>query len=157
MRGQAAEVMIYWTAFPGGGQVAACSKLLSPALARSSIDDVAAALAKAEASELVAGPTRVSLGGRPARYVELVAREDRGCDPGFFFTWRDQMVGALWGGTEPGDRIRVWIVDVEGRRLFFVAETKKGFNHPLRPPPPKSDLQRVGREITKIVESIRFE
>jgi TolB protein len=157
VRGQAAEVMIYWTALPGGRQVAPCSQLLSPALARSSIDDLAATLAKAPGSELVEAPTRVTLGGRPARYVELVVREDRGCNPGFFFTWRDQMWGALWGGTEPGDRIRAWIVGVDGRRLFFVAETKEGFNHPLRPPPSKSDLQRVGREITKIVESIRFE
>jgi hypothetical protein len=149
--------MSYWTAFPGGGQIAPCSKLLSPALARSSIDDVAAVVGKADGTELVAGPKRVTLGGRPARYVELVIREDRGCDRGFFFTWRDEIHGALWGGTEPGERIRTWIVEVDRTRLFFVAETKEGFNHPLRPPPSKSELQRVGREITKIVRSIRFE
>jgi TolB protein len=157
VRGQAAEVMIYWTAFPGGRQVAPCTRLLSPALARSSIDDLAATLAKAPGSELVEAPTRVTLGGRPARYVELVVREDRGCNPGFFFTWRDRMSGALWGGTEPGDRIRVWIVEVDGRRLFFVAETKEGFNHPLREPPSKPELQRARREISKIVQSVRFE
>jgi TolB protein len=158
VRGQAAEVMIYWAALPGGGQAAApCAKLLSTALARSSIDDLAATLARAPGSELVEAPRRVTLGGRPARYVELVVREDRGCNPGFFFTWRDGWGGALWGGTEPGDRIRAWIVEVDGRRLFVVAETKEGFNHPLRPPPSKPELQRAGREISKIVESIRFE
>ena len=122
-----------------------------------SIDDLAARLAKAPGSELVEAPARVTLGGRPARHVELVVRENRGCDPGFFFTWPDQNWGALWGGTEPGDRIRVWIVDVDGKRLFFVAEAKEGFNHPLRPPPSKAELQRARREIEKIVESIRFE
>jgi Tol biopolymer transport system component len=158
VRGQAAEVMIYWAALPGGGQAAApCAELLSPALARSSIDDVASAVAKAQGTELVAGPNHVTLGGRPAAYVEVVVREDRGCDRGYFFTWRDQNWGALWGGTEPGDRIRVWIVDADGRRLFFVGETKEGFNHPLRPPPSKRQLQRVEREITGIVHSIRFD
>ena len=157
VRGQAAEVMIYWTAFPGGGPVTPCSELLSTALARSPIDDLAATLANAPGSQLVEAPTRVTLGGRPARYVELVVREDRGCNPGFFFTWRDQMWGALWGGTEPGDRIRAWIVEADGRRLFFVAETKEGFNHPLREPPSKPELQRVRREISTIIQSIRFE
>jgi Tol biopolymer transport system component len=157
VRGQAAEVMIYWTALRGNGPVSPCAKLLSPSLARSSIDDVAPVVAKAPGTELVAGPTRVTLGGYPARYVELVVHESRGCDPGFLFTWRDHWAGALWGGTERGDRIRAWIVDVNGRRLFFVAETKEGFNHPLRPPPSKPDLQRAGRDVTKIVESIRFD
>jgi hypothetical protein len=158
VRGQAAEVMIYWAALPGGGKAAEpCSRLLNPTLARSSMDDLAATLARAPGTELVEAPTRVTFGGRPARYVELVVRENRGCNPGYFFTWPDHLAGALWGRTEPGERIRVWLVDVEGTRLFFVAETKEGFNHPMRPPPSKRQLQSVRREISKIIESIRFD
>jgi len=156
VRGQSAEVVIYWTAFPGGGQVAPCSKLLSPDRGRS-IDDLAAVFSRAPGTELVAGPTHVTVGGRTARRLELVVREDLGCQPGYFFAWREPWGGSFWGGTEEGDRIRAWIVDVDGKRLVFVAETKEGFNHPLRPPPPKAVLQRVAREIAKIVESIRFE
>ncbi len=159
MRGQAAEVMVYWAALPGGGQAAApCAEAPEPG-AGSIVDRRTwrRPLRRAQGTELVAGPNHVTLGGRPAAYVEVVVREDRGCDRGYFFTWRDQNWGALWGGTEPGDRIRVWIVDADGRRLFFVGETKEGFNHPLRPPPSKRQLQRVEREITGIVHSIRFD
>jgi Tol biopolymer transport system component len=155
VRGQAAEVVVYWTAFPGGGQVAPCSKLLNRERGRS-IDDLAAVFSKAPGTELVAGPTHATVGGRPARRLELVVREDLGCQPGYLFAWREPTWASFWG-TEEGDRIRAWIVDVDGRRLVFVAETKEGFNHPLRPPPSKLELQRAGREIQKIIDSIRFD
>jgi hypothetical protein len=54
-------------------------------------------------------------------------------------------VGALWPETRPGDTIRVWIVDVNGTRLFIEAETTKQAG---------SDLEQ---EIQQIIESIRFD
>jgi hypothetical protein len=41
-----------------------------------------------------------------------------------------------------GDSIRVWIVDVGGKRLFFEAETKPGHG--------------IEQEIGDIIRSIRF-
>ena len=52
-------------------------------------------------------------------------------------------MGAFWPGTDVGDKIRVWIVDVGGTRLFIEAETKEAGRD-------------IDQEITRIVESIRF-
>jgi hypothetical protein len=99
----------------------------------------------APGTELVTGPSDVTIGGRAARHVVLAVRENVGCDPGFFYTWQDVEEGALWPMTSVGDTIRVWIVDVGGTRLFIEAETSKQAG---------SDLEQ---EIRQIVESIRFD
>lgn len=75
----------------------------------------------------------------------LSVRKSSGCRPGFFFTWRDMKAGALWQMTRAGDTIRVWLVDVDGTRLFIEAETTEQAGPELQ------------REIQRIVESIRFE
>lgn len=140
---QSAEVVIFWAGFRDGGEAAPCARLLSAA-ARGSTADLAVAVAKAPGTKVVKGPSRVTLGGRPAQHVVLTVRKDLGCDPGFFFTWRPVVAGAFWDGTDVGDTIRLWIVDVNGTRLFIEAETKHGAGV-------------VQQEITKIVRSIRFE
>lgn len=111
----------------------------------SSAADLAAAVSTAPGTKLVTGPSHVTLGGRPAKHVALTVREKVGCDPGFFYSWRDVNGGALWPTTGVGDTIKVWIADVDGTRLFIEAETTK---------------QAVGgleHEVQQIVESITFE
>lgn len=141
---QGAEAIIFWTSFPDGDYADPCARLLSPPVG-SSAGDLAAAVSTAPGTKLVTGPSNVTLGGRPAKHVALTVREKVGCDPGFFYTWRDVNGGALWPTTGVGDTIRVWIVDVDGTRLFIEAETTK---------------QAVGgleQEVQQIVESISFE
>ena len=60
------------------------------------------------------------------------------------------MWGPFWARTEVGDTIRVWIVDADGTRLFFEAETREraGF---------KYDRRQLEQEIQGIVDSIRFD
>jgi hypothetical protein len=82
-------------------------------------------VSKAPGTELVTGPTDVTVGGRAAKRMVLAVRENVGCHPGFFFTWQDVKEGALWPRTGVGDTMRVWIVDVEGTRLFIVAATTR--------------------------------
>jgi hypothetical protein len=77
--------------------------------------------------------------------VVLTVREGVSGDPGFFYTWQDEMWGPFWGETNVGDTIRVWIVDVDGMRLFIEAETTEQAG---------PDLER---EIQHIIESIRFD
>jgi hypothetical protein len=144
---QAAEGMIVWAGFRDGGEVTPCGKLLSAAN-RGSTADLAAAVARAPGTQLVSGPTRVTIGGRPATHVELTVRKDLGCDPGFFFTWRPrgprgECGGACWLESSVGDTIKVWIVDVGEKRLFIEAQTRD----------PNSFLSY---QIGKIVKSIRF-
>lgn len=144
-RGQAAEAMIFWAGFQGGGEATPCAKALTSAAERSRAD-LAAALASAPGTKLAGGPWRVTLGGRPTTRVVLRVQKDRVCDPGFFFTWPHDPArfnwGAFWPGTDGGDSIRVWIVDVGGKRLFFEAVTKPGHG--------------VEQEIGDIIRSIRF-
>jgi hypothetical protein len=140
---QAAEAMIFWTAFPDGDHADPCPRLLSPSI-RPSVADLAAAVSTAPGTGLVAGPSHVTVGGRPAEYVVLSVRKNVGCDPGFFFAWNEAEAGPFWSTTAKGSMIRVWIVDVEDTVLFVGAETRA---------PASPDLWE---EVDQIVRSIRF-
>jgi hypothetical protein len=146
---QDAEAIIFWTSFPDGDDIRPddadpCADLLG-SNAGPTAADLAAAVSTAAGTELVAGPSDVTVGGYPAKHVVVRVREDVGCDPGYFYTWQDMEWGALWPATGVGDTIRVWIVDVDGTRLFIEAETNEDAD---------SDLER---EIQQIVGSIRFD
>jgi hypothetical protein len=101
-------------------------------------------VATAPATKLVRGPSDVTLGGHPAKLVVVEVRRAIGCDPGFFYAWRSECWGACWVESNVGDTIRVWIVSVRGKRLFFAAETTT-----------RAD-RRLEREVVEIVDSIRF-
>jgi hypothetical protein len=141
---QGAEAIIFWTSFPHGDYADPCAHLLSPSVGPSAAD-LAAAVSTAPGTELVRGPSDVTVGGRAAKHVVLTVRENVGCDPGFFYTWQDLEVGALWPETRPGDTIRVWIVDAGGTRLFIEAETTEQADSALE------------QEIQQIVGSISFD
>ena len=137
---QGAEAIIYWTSFPDGDYADPCDGLLGRPVGRSAAA-LAAAVSKAPGTKLVKGPSDVTLGGRPAKHVVLTVRENVGCDPGFFYTWRPPFGGAVWDTTDVGNTIRVWIVAVGDTRLFIAAATK---------------ARGLEKEIQQIVESIRF-
>jgi hypothetical protein len=151
---QAAEAIIFWTGFPDGEYADPCANLLAPPAPQSAAD-LAAAVAAAPGTELVSGPSDVTVGGHPAKHVVLTVREDLGCDPGFFYTWRAGFGGPNWTRTDVGDTIRVWIVDVDGTLLFIEAENKTRWVDPYEKS--KSVLRQLAREIEQIVESIRFD
>jgi len=140
---QGAEAIIYWTSFPDGDYADPCARLLGRSVGRSAAA-LAAAVATAPGTKLVKGPSDVTLGGHPAKHVVLKVRKNDACDPGFFYTWRDVYGGAFWRTTGPGDTIRVWIVDVDGTRLFIAAATTEQANATLR------------NEVHQIVQTIRF-
>jgi hypothetical protein len=143
---QDAEAVIFWTSFPDGTEAYPCAHMLvrGPNVGPTAAD-LAAVVSTARGTELVSGPSDVTVGGRAAKHVVLTVREDVGCDPGFFYAWRRVWAGAFWASTELGDTIRVWIIDVDGTRLFIEAETKKDAD-------PGLEL-----EIQQIVRSIRFD
>lgn len=140
---QGAEAIIYWTSFPDGDYADPCTRLLGRAVG-SSAADLAAAVSTARGTKLLKGPSDVTLRGHPAKHMVLTVRKNVGCDPGFFYSWKDVLGGALWPTTRTGDTIRVWIVAVDGTRLFIVAATNEQAN------------LRLKREVKQIVESIRF-
>ena len=139
---QGAEAIIFWTGASGGPRAEPCGEWWDPAL--DNVPDLAAAVATAPGTELVSGPSDVTVGGHPAKRVVVITREDVFCDPGFFYRWYSECWGPCWTESTIGDTIRVWIVDVNGTPLFFEAETTIQANHQLV------------REIQRIVGSIRF-
>ena len=140
---QSAEGIIYWTSFPDGDYADPCARLLSPSTGASPAK-LATAVARAPGTRLVKGPADVTLGGHRAKHVVVTVRKKVGCDPGFFFTWRAVSGGTLWTKTGVGDTIRVWIVTVNGTRLFIAAATNEQATPDLK------------KEIQQVVESIRF-
>ena len=148
---QDAEAIIYWTSFPDGDHADPCARELAPSGIGRSAASLAAAVSTAPGTKLVKGPSNVTVGGYPAKQVVLTVRKYIGCDPGFFYTWRDVWGGAFWRTTEVGDTIRVWIVPVAGTRfykrtrLFIVAATKEDAEAMLE------------REVERIVGTFRFE
>lgn len=146
-----ADVALYWTPLAGPGWARLCPGLigypsrLDPAQQTPTAAEAAADVASAPGTVLVSGPRSVTVGGHPATRVVVTVREDRGCDPGYFYAWPAAMGGAQWVRTDAGDTIRVWIVDMDGRwSLFIAAETGQD-----APP----DLER---EVEEIVTSIHF-
>ena len=148
-QGQGADAIVLWTSHPDGDDAQAddadpCESVLSSSIG-STAANLATAVSRAPGTELVAGPSDVTVGGYPAKRVIVTVREDLGCDPGYFYRWQAVYGGAFWLETTVGDTISVWIVDVDGKRLWFEAETNEQAD---------SDLEQ---EIEHIVGSIRFD
>jgi hypothetical protein len=106
---------------------------------------MANAIAAVPGTELIAGPTAVTIGGRPAQYVAIRIADTMPCAPEKFFLWYDT--------TNPGDEryasaagstIRVWFVEVNGKRLQLEGETYKGAG------------AEIGDELQAIIDSIQF-
>lgn len=140
---QGAEAIIYWTTIPGD-YANPCVDVLGMPVPRS-VRALAAEVATAPGTELLAGPSNVLVGGRRGKHVELHVDQDLGCDPGYFFIWHDMEAGALWPATEVGHRISVWVVDVGQTPVFIAAVTSEEATEGLQ--------QQIG----VIIRSIRFE
>ena len=139
---QGAEAILRWTVLPDGVKTAACPGVVLPAAGAHALD-VARAVAQAPGVEVVSDPTTTTVGDRTAASVEVVVREDRGCDPGYFYTYAPLNGGAMWTATGPEDVILAWAVEVDGRTLFIEGELHPG-----------SGTTRA--EILAIVDSMQF-
>jgi hypothetical protein len=140
---QGAEAVIYWATYPDGLSAEPCHSVLDPSTGESA-RELAAAVATAEGTELVSGPSDVMVGGRHAKLVIVTVRRDVGCDPGYFYTWNPFLWGALWPESLVDDTIRVWITDVEGTLVFIAGATHADAG------------SAVVREIEAIVGSMEF-
>lgn len=152
---QGAEGLLYWTGFPYGTYTEPCVKLWTSSV-WSSTASVVSAVSTAAGTELVTGPVDVSVGGLPAKYMELRVRENLGCDPGYFHAWPSPIhgepyAGAFWLTPGAGATLSVWILEVDGTRLFIAGETHVGDNAT------DQELQQLTQEIHHIVDSIQFE
>ena len=140
---QGAEAMVYWTSIADGPLIRSCGQWWSSPVG--SLADYAVSASSMRGIELVTGPSDVTIGGRAAQRVVFTVREEVGCNPGFFYTWKEgNPGGAFWTETQVDDTIRVWLVDVFGERVFIEGDTHKNAG------------SRLNQEIQQIVSSIRF-
>jgi hypothetical protein len=144
---QGAEAMIFWARHPAGQYARDCGARTS-----SSIGFTAAQVAENLAvgmagTELVSGPTDVTVGGLPAKQVVLFVRDDYSCGPGYFYTWdgEDARLGSMWGSPLLGDTITVWVLDLDGEPFIIAAETHLNAGAALE------------AEVQQIVDSITFQ
>jgi hypothetical protein len=141
---QEAEAIILWASFPDDARVDTCTNLRGVPVGASAAD-LAWRVASAPGLLVVTGPSDVTVGGHPAKHVVANVREDLGCDPGYFFSWRGGCWGPCWVETNAGDTISVWITDVDGARLFIEAETTTQADRDLK------------AEVAQVIESISFD
>ena len=138
---QDAEAIIYWTSFPDGDYADPCTRLLGRAVGsigrRSRGRSVEGARHQAPQGAFGRHPRRAPREARRAQRSQEPAATLGSSTPGETF-----MLGAFWRTTDVGDTIRVWIVAVDGKRLFIAAATKQGGG--------------LEKEVQQIVQSIRF-
>ena len=143
--GQAA--FIFWTDPPVNVYADPCAQEPLDPPAGDTPAELAAAVSSIPGTDLVDGPTDVTIGGHPAKHVTIRVRDDIDCPPGEFLVWYNEVDGQM-GGRYPdavGDTINVWIIDVDGTIVWIDGSWAKG-----SPPTRQRDMEQI-------IESIQFE
>lgn len=137
---------IFWTHTAADNVYAdPCSQTpLSPPPTRTSAD-LAAAVAAVPGTELVTGPSEVTVGGFPAHHVAITIPAT-GCAPDEFHLWYDEDTpGESRFATRVTSTIYTWIIDVNGTLVWIDGETYPGSG------------PDAAQEIQQIIDSIQFE
>ena len=148
IRGSDAGIwMLFWSI--DGVYSDPCGSVPGPRLSPSAAD-LADAVASLPGTELVAGPSDVIVGGRPAKHVVIAIPEDIPCGPSQFLLWYDDVrcadanLCSRWASTI-NEVLRVWIIELDGTHIWIEAETYRGAG------------PEIEQEIQQIIDSIQFE
>lgn len=110
--------------------------------------ELAAAISSIPGTDLVGGPSGVTIGGHPAQLVTIQVREDVDCAAQEFFLWYREAEGPEAGARWPdqlGDTINTWIIDVDGTIVWIDGSWSVNTTPALH------------EEMLQIVDSIQFE
>jgi hypothetical protein len=140
---QGAEAIVFWTSIADGTYADACGQWWGSPLG--SVADWAQDASTVRGTDLVTGPQVVSIGGYAAQHVVFTVRKDVACNPGFFHRWKVVAEGPYWAGTQIGDTIRIWLVQVGETVLYIEGDTHSNAGAHLK------------QEVEKIVGSISFD
>jgi hypothetical protein len=112
-----------------------------------SVAELAAAVSTVPGTDLVSGPSAVTVGGYPAQHVVITVPEDIGCAPEQFYLWYDADPSGELGryATALSSTIYVWIIDVDGTIVWIDGETYA------------TSGPEAAQEVQQIVDSIQFE
>jgi hypothetical protein len=143
--GQAAFIM--WTDAPGNVYADPCAKEPLDPPAVDTPAELAAAVSSIPGTDLVGGPSDVTIGGHPAQLVTIKVREDVDCAPNEFFLWYREAHGPTDGRWPDalGDTINAWIIDVDGTLVWIDGSWSVNTTPSLH------------EEMRQIVDSIQFE
>jgi hypothetical protein len=143
--GQAA--FIFWTPAPSNVYADPCTKEPLDPPAGDTPAELVAAISSIPGTELVGGPSDLTIDGHPAKLVSIRIPDDIDCEPRAFFLWYRQEEGPADGRWPDalGDTVNVWIIDVDGTIVWIDGSTSVNATPALQ------------AEMRQIVESIQFE
>ena len=122
-----------------------CSSTKAPPVGPSALD-MTNAIAGMSSIELVAGPEPFTIGGKPAQMVMVRMPDPLPCPNDQFYLWYDTTIqGAARYASAAGNTVRVWIIEVDGKRIQLDGE--------YEPSSPAS----IDAELWAIVNSIQFD
>ena len=112
--------------------------------------ELAAAVSTVAGTELVSGPTAVTVGGYPAQHVVITIPDTIGCAAEQFYLWYDSDHPAapppgLYRYATARSTIYTWIIDVDGTIVWIEGETFA------------TSGPEAAQEVQQIVDSIQFE
>jgi hypothetical protein len=138
---------IFWAFTPDNVLADPCAHTpLAPA-AGPGIADLASAVSGIPGTQLVSGPSDVTVGGHRAKRTVITIPEDIDCSAASFKLWYDDGMGAggsRWPTVVPST-MSVWIIDVDGALVWIDGETYKNTSPALE------------REMQQMIDSIEFE
>lgn len=88
------------------------------------VADLATALGEIPDTAATA-PLQTTVAGRPATYIEIEIPASLPCAPSEFYLWQDSPEG-YWWVQGLNETARVWILDVGGKRVTFLAHAYPG-------------------------------
>ena len=136
--------LIFWNDVPLGVFSDPCATTRGPSL-QPSLAALADAAASVPGTNVVSGPTDVTVDGHPAKQVVIDLPDELDCPAASFSLWYGSTPGLVRVATAPGSTISVWVIDVDGTTIWIEGETyRDGGRAP-------------GQEVDAIVDSIQFE
>jgi hypothetical protein len=133
---------VFWPQDPDFVYLDSCGEKAAPPVGPTAAD-MANAIAAMSQLELVSGPTSMTLDGKPAQYVVVHVPDKLACDPEHFYLWGNSGVSRYTSAA--GSTFRIWIIDVDGKRIQIDGESFAGAG------------PAIGDKLEALVQSIRFE
>lgn len=90
----------------------------------STVEALATALGKIPNTTATA-PVQTTIAGHPATYLEIAIPASLPCAPSEFYLWQDSP-GGDWWAQGLNETARVWILEVGGQRVAFLAHSYPG-------------------------------
>ncbi len=141
--------LLFWSTTPDNVYANPCAHTpLSPA-AGPGIASLATAVSRIPGTQLVSGPTDLTVDGQPVKRTVITIPENIDC-PGLLKLWYDDGMGSEAGRfpTVLPSTMRVWMIDVDGTTVWIDGETYATYG---------DTSPTLESEIQQMIESIVFE